>query len=681
MLGRAATALALLGLAGCLHASSGGARPDWKAEVLTAEARRDAFAPAIRAALASPEPELRRAGLWALARIEEVGTSTLAAPRLLDSDPEVAAAAAFALGQIGDAHAQATLRQGLAGTAAKPAALRALARCGTASVAEDLAARLDAPSATVRAAAALSLGLLKKRLPKAVAPSYAIRLVPLVTAPEPEVRFGATYALARFVGPEAAVGLVAALTDTDPEVRMWAAIGLGRSGANPSVLDAVMRDPDWRVRAAAAAALGRMAAASPTEAGRAVSRIDALASQSFARVSKGDRLAGGRAMHVLGAAIAAAEQAGRPGRRVLEKLEQATWETENLPPSASRDLARVQCAAAVALDRLDGAAQRVKTCGKGTFSEARRQQLWMRLLARARRIDAVAEISAFARNPDPSLRTSAVLALGDVVSAQSTEVLLGLLDSNDPAVVSGAIEILARPDRAGLRPPALAERLFDAVERLRQQPDDSLVVGPIDALGNLGEDARPLLGRARAWLDDPRPAVRRRAAKLQERLTGVPTPFGRTRGGPLVKRPLPWPRSVELVLETERGALVLGLDGGKAPRFTGTVRALAQAGFYDGLSFHRVVSTFVTQGGCPRGDGWGGPGYTVAGETSPAPFVRGAIGVATNGRDTGGSQLFLMHAYHPHLDGQYSWIGRVLEGIDVMDALQEDDRILRAYLR
>jgi peptidyl-prolyl cis-trans isomerase B (cyclophilin B) len=92
------------------------------------------------------------------------------------------------------------------------------------------------------------------------------------------------------------------------------------------------------------------------------------------------------------------------------------------------------------------------------------------------------------------------------------------------------------------------------------------------------------------------------------------------------------------------------------------------------------VSDFVVQGGCPRGDGWGGPGYTVEDETSPLPFVRGAVGIATSGRDTGGSQFFIMHSAHPHLDGGYSVVGRVLEGMEVVDALQVDDRILRAQV-
>ena len=132
-----------------------------------------------------------------------------------------------------------------------------------------------------------------------------------------------------------------------------------------------------------------------------------------------------------------------------------------------------------------------------------------------------------------------------------------------------------------------------------------------------------------------------------------------------------------LEVETERGSVRIELDGTLAPRTSGAIISLASDGFYDGLVFHRVVPGFVVQGGCPRGDGFGGPGYALLDEVSPQPFSRGTVGIATNGRDTGGSQFFVMQAEHPHLVGGYTQLGHVTEGIEVIDALQEGDRILR----
>jgi len=99
-------------------------------------------------------------------------------------------------------------------------------------------------------------------------------------------------------------------------------------------------------------------------------------------------------------------------------------------------------------------------------------------------------------------------------------------------------------------------------------------------------------------------------------------------------------------------------------------------GFYRGLSWHRVVSHFVVQGGCPRGDGWGDPGWTLPDELTDLPFLRGALGMPKAGPDTGGCQLFFCHAPTPHLDGRYTLFGYVRSGFETVDLLEEGDLIL-----
>jgi cyclophilin family peptidyl-prolyl cis-trans isomerase len=93
-----------------------------------------------------------------------------------------------------------------------------------------------------------------------------------------------------------------------------------------------------------------------------------------------------------------------------------------------------------------------------------------------------------------------------------------------------------------------------------------------------------------------------------------------------------------------------------------------------------VVPDFVVQGGDPRGDGWGGPGYTIRCEINPRPYGRGAVGMALAGKDTGGSQFFVTHGPQPHLDGGYTVFGQVREGMAVVDALTVGDRILAIEL-
>ena len=118
----------------------------------------------------------------------------------------------------------------------------------------------------------------------------------------------------------------------------------------------------------------------------------------------------------------------------------------------------------------------------------------------------------------------------------------------------------------------------------------------------------------------------------------------------------------------------------EAPLTCASFIGLARRGFYDGLNFHRVVPGFVVQGGCPRGDGNGGPGYTLRCEIGQQPYGRGAVGMALSGKDTGGIQFFITHAPAPHLDGGYTVFGRVAEGMDVVDRIQPGDVIDRVEI-
>jgi peptidyl-prolyl cis-trans isomerase B (cyclophilin B) len=131
-------------------------------------------------------------------------------------------------------------------------------------------------------------------------------------------------------------------------------------------------------------------------------------------------------------------------------------------------------------------------------------------------------------------------------------------------------------------------------------------------------------------------------------------------------------------IATEKGDIVLTLFPEDAPGTVANFAKLARAGFYDGLTFHRVIPNFVIQGGCPNGDGTGGPGYTIPCETkgNPHRHVRGSLSMAHAGKDTGGSQFFICHAPQPHLDGVHTVFGQVTEGIDVVDAIRPGDRML-----
>ncbi len=124
---------------------------------------------------------------------------------------------------------------------------------------------------------------------------------------------------------------------------------------------------------------------------------------------------------------------------------------------------------------------------------------------------------------------------------------------------------------------------------------------------------------------------------------------------------------------TDRGTFVIQLDGVTAPNTCAALLAQIDAGLHDHGVFHRVVPDFVIQGGDPRGDGWGGPGYSLRSEDSRLPFRRGTVGIAHSGKDSGGSQWFVCHSPQPHLNGRYTVCGEVVEGLDVVDAIAQGD--------
>ena len=121
-------------------------------------------------------------------------------------------------------------------------------------------------------------------------------------------------------------------------------------------------------------------------------------------------------------------------------------------------------------------------------------------------------------------------------------------------------------------------------------------------------------------------------------------------------------------IETEKGDIVLELFPNEAPGTVANFEKLANSGFYDGLTFHRVIPDFVIQGGCPNGNGTGVPGYTIKCETegNPHKHEAGSLSMAHAGKDTGGSQFFIVHDPQPHLNGVHTVFGKVTSGIEAV---------------
>ena len=313
-------------------------------------------------------------------------------------------------------------------------------------------------------------------------------------------------------------------------------------------------------------------------------------------------------------------------------------------------------------------------------------------------------------DPDPQWIVRA--ALVDVLATLPADVALervrAMLHDDDRRVIPSVLRALQRlkaPDAAAIALAQLKEPDFvvrgtaaDVIGALKP-PDgfDALAAALTLAQGDAAIDARASILAAMAEyggpraiealkgaLDDKDWAVRVRAVDLLAKLD----PSGDYRdairpapGTPIVPYTDPQliapTNSPHVFIETAKGTIELELAVLDAPQTSRNFVALARRGFFNGLQIHRVVPNFVVQDGDPRGDGDGGPGYTIRDELNERPFLRGTVGMALSWRDTGGSQFFIAHSPQPHLDGRYTVFGHVVNGMDVVDRIQQGDTIQR----
>ncbi|HEY3423029.1 MAG TPA: peptidylprolyl isomerase [Methanocellaceae archaeon] len=129
------------------------------------------------------------------------------------------------------------------------------------------------------------------------------------------------------------------------------------------------------------------------------------------------------------------------------------------------------------------------------------------------------------------------------------------------------------------------------------------------------------------------------------------------------------------IIETDKGNIELVLFDKEAPNTVKNFEKLANSGFYNGLKFHRVIPNFMIQTGDPKGNGTGGPGYTIKCEINSHKHGAGALSMAHAGKDTGGSQFFITHSPQPHLDGVHTVFGQVERGMAVVNKIKQGDKM------
>jgi peptidyl-prolyl cis-trans isomerase B (cyclophilin B) len=141
-------------------------------------------------------------------------------------------------------------------------------------------------------------------------------------------------------------------------------------------------------------------------------------------------------------------------------------------------------------------------------------------------------------------------------------------------------------------------------------------------------------------------------------------------------------KTYRAAIETDKGTIELELYPQHAPKTVNNFVFLAKEGFYDGTSFHRVISAFMIQGGDPTGTGRGGPGYKFEDEVKENPLKHetGVISMANSGPNTNGSQFFITHSPQPHLNGRHTVFGKVVSGQEVVDTIKQGDKMLHVKI-
>ena len=300
-----------------------------------------------------------------------------------------------------------------------------------------------------------------------------------------------------------------------------------------------------------------------------------------------------------------------------------------------------------------------------------------RTLADLGRERAEAPLTAMLADQDQRVIPAVLNGLAAINAANAAQEFFARLKSDDPAVRAAAARGLATVKAANAT--AALTEAFKTAQRDGLNTAKNAALDALTALDPVA--AKPLLTSALADRDW---AVRMRAADNLRKLDPSadvssmrPAPPQSVPDLTAVDSLVAPQYSPQAYIDTSKGTIQFELAVLDAPRTVASFISLVRRNYFRGVQLHRVVPDFVVQTGDPRGDGSGGPGYTIRDELNQRPYLRGTVGMALSGPDTGGSQFFITHSPAPHLDADYTVFGQVVSGMDVVDRLQQWDTIDR----
>jgi cyclophilin family peptidyl-prolyl cis-trans isomerase/HEAT repeat protein len=601
---------------------------------------------------------VRERALWALGRIEDASVvDELAQAATLDTLP-LYRAAAWCMGQLGPIAASNSPSNYLQGLFKDPDPLvrrnvldgvSRLSDPGLPDFVEIFGLMEGDP--VVRGAAAVAEWRLGDT-------QHIRDLISLLRDQVPDVRWRAAFALWRLKDPHAKSAVEAALADPDVRVRMFAARALGEIGDDISSdsLVTLLDDADWRVRNDAAAALGKIA--------RTDRVIDRLAQKLE------------NEPHEL-AASTMAEALGKLGRKqdwpvlkgLIRRRSGTIWQGMINGAAAGYPDSAVVLAGVMLKDpRTPVAATAISALGR-IGSESARALIatnYMSLDETVRGF-AISALSEFGFNMAEPFIDEALQSTNLVLAVNAVDVLSKCVDTLGKGADTTAGRRLsefwqrhasdtvsdfktAALNTAGVlcsANVALGPVMQPWMTMALQDSDRLVRKAAIDAFARMGRDESDELGTFRSEITDKNYNAMFRAYSANPKAT----------------------------IKTDRGDITIELRYDVAPRTVYNFVKLAKAGFYDGTIFHRVVPNFVIQGGDPTGTGYGGPGYTIRSQYSDLEYSTGAVGMASSGKDTEGSQFFITHSPQPHLDDRYTIFGYVTEGQNIVDEIRIGDKI------
>ncbi len=455
-------------------------------------------------------------------------------------------------------------------------------------------------------------------------------------------------ALAALVGAGGPPGDVmeGALDDEDPQVRRLAVLAIGEGALDEAraPLERALADASHMVRVEAVGALARR-----MDPGEACAAWVALLGDPSAHV-----------------ALAAVDRlAGCPPETALTPLDALVGRVDSVSAGDWHRAARGLVALATV----------------SPFTAQRRlpaftsHPIWqMRMYAAraAARLERVPTLLALAGDGHWNVREAAIAGLGPLVGHDADSVYLDALGADDPQLVLTATRLLA-----GSSHPDVVPVVFDALERMsadRRETHRDVRMELLQRVRERGSAAD--LDRLRPYMEDYDPVVARVAEFLRNDWTGSDLRWARP--SPPERAPIPtyaelrgMAASRAVIRMAGGGEIVLELLPFESPTNTARFVRLARAGYFDGLTFHRVVPNFVIQGGSPGANEYHGDGPYTRDELTMRSHLRGTVGISTRGRDTGDGQIFVNLVDNHRLDHNYTIIARVVEGMDVVDGVLE----------